>query len=137
MRHIDTIIIHCTATPAGRDVTAAEVNRWHRAQGWECIGYHYLIRLDGSVETGRPLDMPGAHCRGHNARSIGVAYAGGLDPQTLASADTRTPAQRHALHSLVGSLLTRFPHAAVRGHSDFSPKACPCFDVSAEFPSKC
>lgn len=132
MRNIDTIIIHCTATPAGRAVSVADVTAWHRVRGFATIGYHYLIGLDGSVAEGRPLEQPGAHCRGHNARSIGVCYVGGLAADGRTPADTRTPAQRTALRSLVGHLLRRFPGARVAGHREFAAKACPCFDVATD-----
>lgn len=133
MRQINEIIIHCTATPAGHDISAAQVDSWHRARGWNGIGYHYLIRLDGTIETGRPLESPGAHCRGHNRNSVGIAYAGGTLADGVTPADTRTPAQRRAMHTLVGTLLRRFSGAGVYGHRDFAAKACPCFDATAEF----
>lgn len=132
MRKISKIIIHCTATPARRRVTAAEVDRWHRARGWNGIGYHYLIGIDGTVERGRPEAIAGAHCKGQNASSIGIAYAGGLD-DSGAPADTRTPAQRSALKILVTELLERYPGATIHGHNEFAAKACPCFNVSKEF----
>jgi SAM-dependent methyltransferase len=78
MRKIDRIIIHCTATPQGREVTVGEVDRWHRARGFSGIGYHYLIGLDGNMRTGRSVKQAGAHCEGQNAHSIGVCYVGGL-----------------------------------------------------------
>lgn len=78
MREIDDIIIHCTATPAGRPHTVEDVRQWHRQRGWQDIGYHYLVYLDGSIHRGRPEEQEGAHCYGHNAHSIGVAYVGGL-----------------------------------------------------------
>ncbi len=132
MRSIREIIIHCTATPWGRDHTAADIDRWHRERGFQGIGYHYLIRRDGTLECGRPLEKAGAHCHGHNAHSIGIAYVGGLDPQGR-PADTRTPRQQGALRTLVAALRMRFPHATVHGHNELNPhKACPCFSVKAE-----
>lgn len=133
MRTIDSIILHCTATPAGRAVTVDDVRRYHvEHNGWADIGYHYLIYLDGSVHAGRPLEKAGAHTKGHNAHSVGVAYVGGLDAQGR-PADTRTTAQRVALHRLVDQLQRRFPGATVHGHNEYSPKSCPCFNVRAEF----
>lgn len=129
MRTINDIIIHCTATPEGRDVTAAEVRAWHKARGFDDIGYHYLVRLDGTVETGRPLEKAGAHCRGHNAHSIGIAYAGGCRRDGRTPADTRTAAQRTALKKLVLRLLRQYPGAGVHGHNDYADKACPSFNV--------
>ncbi|MDE6110089.1 MAG: N-acetylmuramoyl-L-alanine amidase [Muribaculaceae bacterium] len=134
MRKINLIIVHCTATPAGRRVTADEVDRWHRQRGFNGIGYHYLVGIDGSVEKGRPVEVSGAHCKGHNMASIGVAYAGGLDSQGR-PADTRTPEQRRALRELIAALRKRFPQAQVRGHRDFAAKACPCFNATSEYAS--
>lgn len=129
MRKIDKIIVHCTATPEGRDVTVREVTRWHRARGFRTIGYHYLVGLDGVVYAGRPLEEVGAHCKGENAHSIGICYVGGLERDSLRPKDTRTPAQKRALRALVADLRGRFPGATVHGHREFAPKACPCFDI--------
>lgn len=128
MRKIDEIIIHCTATRRGRDFTVADVTRWHRQRGFRTIGYHFLIRLDGTICEGRKLDEIGAHCKGHNARSIGICYVGGLD-ETGNPADTRTPAQKEALRKLVARLSASFPEASLHGHREFAAKACPCFNV--------
>ena len=128
MRTITEIIIHCSATKEGKSFTAADIDRWHREQGYTMIGYHYVILLDGTVETGRPVDLPGAHTAGHNADSIGICYIGGLDHYGK-SKDTRTKQQRHALKQLIDELQTRFPNATVHGHREFANKDCPCFDV--------
>lgn len=64
MRTIDSIIIHCSATPCGKDFTAADIDRWHRQRSFNGIGYHFVIRLDGTIESGRPIGKPGAHCVG-------------------------------------------------------------------------
>lgn len=132
MRNISEIIVHCTATPAGRAVTAAEVDRWHRERGFNGIGYHYLVGLDGTIESGRPEECAGAHCAGHNARSIGVCYVGGCDRE-MRPADTRTDAQRRALTRLLKALRHRYPGARIRSHRDFAAKACPSFDATAEY----
>ncbi len=132
MRNITEIIVHCTATPAGRAVTAAEVDRWHRERGFDGIGYHYLVGLDGTIEVGRPEERVGAHCLGHNARSIGVCYVGGCDRE-MRPADTRTDAQRRALLRLLKALLRRYPGASIRSHRDFAAKACPSFDATGEY----
>lgn len=130
-KQISEIIIHCTATPQGRDLNVADITRYHRQRGFETIGYHYLIRLDGTVEQGRPCEYIGAHCLGHNDRSIGVAYVGGLDSHGNSS-DTRTDAQKRSLKSLVARLVKRYPGATVHGHREFAAKACPCFNVREE-----
>lgn len=129
MRHIDEIIIHCSATPEGAPFTADDIRRWHRAKGWRDIGYHWVVRTDGTVEAGRPEETEGAHCRGHNAGSIGVCYIGGVAANGLTPKDTRTEAQKASLLALVRQLKARYPGATVHGHNEFASKACPSFDV--------
>ena len=133
MRTITEIIIHCSATPEGQPFTAADIDRWHRQRGFRCIGYHYVISLDGSVHAGRPISEEGAHCQGHNAHSIGICYIGGLDSLGQPK-DTRTPEQKGALKALVKQLKNDYPNATIHGHNEFAHKACPCFDVRDEFP---
>lgn len=133
MRKINKIIIHCSATPASRAFTVADIDRCHRARGFRSIGYHYVIYLDGTVHQGRDVALQGAHCLGQNATSIGVCYIGGLAADGRTPADTRTPAQRAALSALVARLRHDYPGATVHGHREFAAKACPCFDVRAEF----
>lgn len=130
MRKISKIIVHCTATPEGRPVTVAQVDAWHKERGFRCIGYHYLVGLDGTVHAGRPEAEMGAHCLGYNYSSIGVCYVGGLDRVSGEPKDTRTPQQRAALRQLVDRLLERYPGATVHGHREFAAKACPCFDIA-------
>lgn len=133
MRRIDEIIVHCTATPQGMAVSVDDIDRWHRQRGFACIGYHYVVYLDGTVHAGRPIERTGAHCKGHNAHSIGICYVGGLDLQRRPK-DTRTPAQKQALRALVATLKTQYPNAKVYGHRQLAAhKACPCFDVEKEF----
>lgn len=129
MRHITTIIIHSTATPAGRDVTVADITAWHRQRGFATIGYHFLIGLDGTIHPGRPIAQVGAHCRGHNAHSIGIAYAGGARADCRTPADTRTPAQRAALRLLISRLRERFPGVKVCGHRDLAPTGSRLFHL--------
>lgn len=133
MRDINEIIVHCTATPAGRDVSAADIDKWHRERGFDCIGYHYVIRLDGSIEVGRPLDKVGAHCKGHNAHSIGIVYVGGID-ENGQYADTRNVLQRATMAYLIYLLGKSFSTIkTVSGHRDYAAKACPCFDARKEY----
>lgn len=129
MRRITEIIIHCTATKEGKDFTVDDIRRWHRERGFDDCGYHFVVRLDGTVEQGRPIAVAGAHCKGHNANSIGIAYVGGLDKDGRPK-DTRTAAQRDALLCLVWRVKQAYPEAKVYGHNAFANKACPCFDVS-------
>lgn len=131
-RRIDEIIIHCSATPAGRDVRVADIRRWHvEERGWRDVGYHFVVCLDGRIERGRPLWKAGAHCMGHNSHSVGVCYVGGVDVE-MRPADTRTQQQKVAMKQLVGLLRERFAGARVYGHCDFARKACPSFDVIGE-----
>ena len=141
MRKITELIIHCSATPEGRDYTVADIDRWHKAKGWKSIGYHYVIYRDGSIHIGRPKEQIGAHCVGHNAHSLGICYIGGLRPTqpplkggevTYKPADTRTEAQKAAMHTLIAQLLDEFPGATLHGHNEFSNKACPSFKVPSE-----
>jgi len=132
-REITKIILHCADTPEGREVSTAEIRRWHTEErGWSDIGYHWVVELDGSVHAGRPEERSGAHCKGHNRDSIGVCYVGGADADGDPK-DTRTPEQKSALASLLSEILDRYPEAKVYGHRDFSEKACPSFDAKAEY----
>jgi len=130
MRRIDEIIIHCSATPEGRDVTVTDIDKMHRLRGWKCIGYHYVIYRDGSIHAGRPEKMEGAHCEGRNAHSIGICYIGGCD-RNMKAKDTRTAAQKTALVKMTRVLKARYPGASVHGHNEYANKDCPCFDVQA------
>lgn len=135
VRPVDKFIIHCSATPEGRDVTVEEIRAWHLQRGFATIGYHYVIYADGSIHLGRPLSRIGAHCKGQNARSVGICYIGGLDANGNPK-DTRTPAQRRALLQLLRSLRREWPKATIHGHNEFAAKACPCFDVRKD-PELC
>ena len=132
-RKIDKIILHCAATPEGRDVKTETIKSWHvKGNGWSDIGYHFVIELDGAVKNGRPLHRSGAHTKGHNATSIGICYVGGIDKDKKPK-DTRTEAQRKAMDQLVDDLKMEHPTASVHGHNEFAAKACPSFDVSKEY----
>lgn len=127
------IIVHCSATPSSMDIGVDEIRRWHLAQGFSDVGYHYVIRRDGTIEEGRPLGQPGAHCKGRNFCSVGICYVGGVAKDGVTPADTRTPAQEDALRELLCALLRVFPEAEVRGHRDFAAKACPSFDATRQY----
>lgn len=131
MREIRQIIIHCSATPEARVVTAEEIDDWHRGRGWSGIGYHYVIGLDGEVWEGRDIETPGAHARGYNSHSIGICYVGGMSEDMSAPKDTRTPEQNAALVKLVFTLKSKYGlgNDAIFGHNEVSQKACPSFDV--------
>lgn len=131
MRKINKIIIHCSATPEGRDVTVDTIRIWHKKRGFNDIGYHYVIYRDGSIHGGRPEDKQGAHCQGQNANSIGICYIGGMDKDNKKAKDTRTDQQKKALLNLCRMLLKKYPDAQIHGHYEFDNKACPSFDVQA------
>lgn len=134
MRKIDKIIVHCSATPEGRDVKTETIRYWHvHDNKWVDIGYHYVIELDGSIHGGRSESKIGAHCVGQNANSIGVCYVGGLAKDGKTAQDTRTPEQKVALLKLLKHLRAKYPDAAICGHRDFSTKACPSFDAKNEY----
>lgn len=132
-RRITEIIVHCTATPEGRECSVKEIRQWHLARGFSDIGYHYVIHLDGSLENGRDVDLSGAHCTGHNTNSIGVCYVGGCGKDGKTPKDTRTEEQKVVLLSLLFDLKKMYPGAKIYGHRDFANKACPSFDARKEF----
>ena len=132
-RNIKEIIIHCSATPEGKDFTAAQIKQWHLARGFSDIGYHYVIYRDGSIHTGRDESVSGAHCTGHNTISIGVCYIGGVASDGKTPKDTRTEAQKKTLITLLRTLKARYPKATIHGHREFANKACPSFDAKKEY----
>ena len=132
MRTINEIIIHCSATKEGNKISAATIDRWHKDRGWRCIGYHYVVRIDGSIEYGRPVQDIGAHVKGRNKHSIGVCYIGGLDSD-MEPKDTRTRDQKESLLYLLKTLKRLHPDATIHGHREFANKACPCFDANKEY----
>lgn len=134
-RVIKEIIVHCTATPEGRDYTVEDIKRDHLKRGFSDIGYHYVIYRDGTIVNGRDVDIIGAHCSrgGHNQYSIGVCYVGGLAANRKAK-DTRTEEQKASLLSLLLDLKKFYPNAQIYGHHDFDKgKECPCFDAKTEY----
>ena len=158
MRNINKIIVHCSATPEGKAFSVDDIRRWHLKRGFADIGYHFVIYLDGSVHVGRPLAKAGAHCKGHNAHSVGVCYIGGCEAHSQKPKDTRTEEQKRSLVRLITELRQQFPNASVHGHREFTcqrgkyeagfnisecscectackfaNKACPSFNASEEY----
>lgn len=138
MRQLNEIIVHCTATSEGWmagssiDAKIAEVRRWHMAKNWTDVGYHFLIDRDGSVGEGRPLDKVGAHVKGHNVGSIGVALVGGRGGAADDAFNQNfTEAQDRALRKLIAQLRAEYPGITkVSGHNDYTnAKTCPTFRV--------
>ena len=137
MRTITLIVIHCSAVRPNQTSSAEEIDEWHKDRGFKCIGYHYVIRRDGTIEPGRPEWQIGAHChvkgQNHNKHSIGVCYEGGYDIRGQ-PADTRTAAQKQTMRRLLEELHRRYPRAMIVGHHDlYPPKPCPCFDAAHEY----
>lgn len=130
-RDFKYIVIHSSGTMEGQPYTAKEIDDWHRRQGWLGIGYNIVIDLDGKVELGRSLSLPGAHCKafGRNHDSIGICYIGGID-RHHDFVDTRTPEQKIAMEAVLQTLKAVWPDAEICGHRDFSETVCPSFNAS-------
>ena len=153
-RKIDKIVIHCTATKSSPEYNYSvdTIRNWHKKRGFRDIGYHFLVRFT-DVQPGRPIEEMGAHTKGFNKSSIGIAYYGGLD-ENGKPADTRTELQKDMLLGLLKRLKERFPNASIHGHRDLASvdkdgngvgkgefyKSCPCFEVETYYkdlqPSK-
>lgn len=128
------IVIHAADTYASMDIGAEEIDRWHRSRGFFRIGYHYVIRRDGTVETGRELDQMGAHVRGHNKHSVGVCMVGGK-AKNGGPEDNFTPEQFVVLADIVDELRDLYPNATVVGHNYLDKnKDCPCFNLEERLP---
>ena len=150
---IDAIVVHSSATPEGKDLDWRDINMMHVQRGFQCIGYNFVVKLDGTVQTGRSLTIDGAHCnskgfsgQSYNKHSIGICYVGGTDVHGKAK-DTRTPEQKKALRELIAKLVKEYPIKEILGDCDTSPdlngdgvvepnewtKMCPCFDAKEEY----
>ena len=130
MRTLNRIIIHCAATPPDMDIGVAEIRKWHTDKGWSDIGYHWVITRGGQIEAGRPVEIPGAHAKGHNQDSIGICMVGGVDADNKPDSNF-TRKQWAALDDLVARLHGEYGYLEVFGHRDYSTKACPSFDARA------
>lgn len=136
LTNIRYLVVHCAATPPDMDIGAKEIDLWHRQRGFFSIGYHAVIRRDGRVESGRPLDVPGAHAAGYNQMSLGVCLVGGIDkagPHGKGQ-DNFTPDQYVSLAGLLQKWKKLHPDAEIVGHRDLISrhdrlKECPSFDV--------
>lgn len=125
------IVLHCSATRAIQNITAADIRKWHKDKGWSDIGYHYVIRRNGMMEKGRLMGEIGSHVQGHNLDSIGICLVGGLNNDTWKPENNFTAAQWATLLKLVRELILIYPKAKILGHRDFPgvKKACPCFNA--------
>lgn len=143
MTDLKYLVIHCTATPEGCEVTAADIRRWHTSpvseggRGWKQPGYTDIIHLDGTVErivdnnedaNVDPWEITNG-AKGYNAVSRHVAYAGGCARDGKTPKDTRTAAQLKAMEVYVKDFHERFPDVRIIGHNEVAAKACPSFDV--------
>lgn len=142
MAKLRYLVIHCAATPEGREVSAADIRRCHLApvseggRGWKQVGYTDLVHLDGTVERlvannedaeVDPWEITNG-AKGYNSVSRHIVYAGGCD-RAMKPKDTRTPAQKSALETYVKDFHRRFPGVRIIGHNEVAAKACPSFDV--------
>jgi len=139
----ELLVVHCSATSPTLDIGVREITQWHLQRGFDTVGYHYVIRRDGSLETGRPENAIGAHAKGHNANSVGVCLVGGVSAAGKPE-NNFTDGQIATLRQLLDQLQSRYPKARILGHRNLSPdlnsdgkitsdefiKACPSFDVS-------
>lgn len=125
---ISYIVIHCSATKPSNEIGLDNLRDEHLCRGFDDIGYHWVINIDGTIENGRSEKFQGAHCQGYNNRSLGVCYVGGLDNNGL-STNTMTLDQEKSLYNLCAKLKIQHPGIQIIGHNQVSDKACPCFDV--------
>lgn len=139
-RKITDLSIHCSATKANldfygpqatADIGVKEITQWHKDRGWSTIGYHFVIRRDGTIEVGRNLNVAGAHVTNYNKNSIGICMVGGIDAKGKAE-NNFTKNQWDSLLNLVKALRLKFPKTVIKGHRDYPKvaKECPCFDVA-------
>lgn len=138
MRDLREIILHTSDTKpdwmSGSPVDAkvAEIRRWHvNDNGWNDIGYHFVIDRDGTIGMGRPLDVVGAHVKGHNEGTIGICLIGGHGSDANDKfEDHFTPAQDRAVRTMIQDLMDKYPTITkVSGHNEYAAKACPGFRV--------
>ena len=122
-RKTDMAVVHHTGNPWDDDLSAAEIDASHKAQGWTCIGYHYVIRKDGTVEQGRPHWTVGAHAYGHNSHTIGIHVCGNFEEAVP------TDEQIESLAMLLANLCTDYGLPIDRdhivGHRELMATACP------------
>lgn len=130
---ITHIVLHYSATYDDQNIGVKEIDAMHKARGWAGVGYHYIVRLDGTVEKGRADDVVGAHVGGQNSGKIGICTIGGLTRATGPNkgVDTRTAAQKKAVAGIIRQLLAKHPSAIVCGHRDLAATQCPSYDAAA------
>ena len=143
MAKLKYLVIHCTATPEGREVSSADIRKWHTSpvsqggRGWKQVGYTDLFHLQGGVERlvnnnedaqVDPWEVTNG-AKGYNSVSRHIVYAGGVAKDGKTPKDTRTGCQKKALEKYVKGFHRRFPDVRIVGHNELAAKACPSFDV--------
>lgn len=143
MQKLKYLVLHCTATPEGREVSSSDIRHWHTdpvskgGRGWKQVGYTDMIHLDGKVErlvknnedaNVDPWEITNG-VSGKNSVSRHVVYVGGVGKDGKTAKDTRTPQQLKALEEYVKDFHKRFPSVRIVGHNELAAKACPSFDV--------
>ncbi len=136
-KDFNEIILHCSATKEGQNFDVENIRKWHTSSpnNWKDIGYHFVIKLDGTIQKGRDITEIGSHCKdaGKNHTSIGICYVGGIDSFFKAK-DTRTEAQKKSIDKLIKELVASYPQLKkLSGHNDYANKACPSFKVSEQY----
>ena len=140
--NIKYIVVHCSATSPDKNIGFKEIDQMHVNRGWSGCGYHFVIRRDGSIEPGRPIEYAGAHAYGVNKKSWGICLVGGVDKNNKPENNFNAE-QLVTLEKIIRGLRYRAPRSEVLGHRDLSPdldgdgviekhewvKDCPCFDV--------
>ena len=139
MAKLEYLVIHCTATPEGREVTIGDIKQWHlEERGWSKVGYSDMIHIDGCLSNLTPFNQDGRvegweltnGVRGINSVSRHVVYVGGINKSMTNAKDTRTKKQKEALELYVKYMILRHPNILIAGHNMFSSKSCPSFNVS-------
>ena len=126
----DLIFVHCSATKPSMDTDIKDIDRWHRERGFLKVGYHFVIKRDGTLQKGRELMEAGAHVKSYNHRSIGICLIGGVSETSVNVAENNfLEPQWSTLYNLIVDLKEQFPEAKVLGHNEVSSKACPSFNV--------
>ena len=120
-RTVEKVFVHCSAS-SNPNVDAAEVDRWHKQNGWAGIGYHYFIKTDGTLEEGRNLETTPAAQKGHNTGSIAICLNG-------LRRDDFTEAQFTTLRALCREIEQAYEgDITFHGHNEVAAKECPVFD---------
>ena len=141
MKTLKYLVIHCTATPAGREVTRKDIEQWHlKERGWSRVGYSDMIHLDGKLENLTDYNQNNFvdgfeitnGARGYNGISRHVVYVGGMHGK-----DTRTPQQKETLLTYIRFTILRHPNIKVIGHNNIANKACPSFNVQEWLKYEC